>query len=196
MAFRVAPVTGGQAEMDGHKLEVAYAKIKIRQLVDKENAAIGANPLSNSMVGGFGGSTGMSNGAGGGGGSVGSTFGNPKHESVFKMLQACSREEGLHRDEVVKGLNGRLTKKEVDDALAYLSDEGATVAVSHALSGIFFMKLFIFPRRPHLCYNGRGPLQNDRRLNTNTAKLSLCRSIFPKTYLCSTLFEKYAWLKI
>jgi len=125
MAFRVAPVTGGQAEMDGHKLEVAYAKIKIRQLVDKENAAIGANPLSNSMVGGFGGSTGMSNGAGGGGGSgVGSTFGNPKHESVFKMLQACSRDEGLHRDEVVKGLNGRLTKKEVDDALAYLSDEG------------------------------------------------------------------------
>ena len=147
MAFRVAPVTGGQAEMDGHKLEVAYAKIKIRQLVDKENAAIGANPLSNSMVGGFGGSTGMSNGAGGGGGSgVGSTFGNPKHESVFKMLQACSRDEGLHRDEVVKGLNGRLTKKEVDDALAYLSDEGMTV--SHALSirHIFHDTFYLSPQ--------------------------------------------------
>lgn len=122
MAFRVARVTGGQAELDAHKLEIAYAKIKIRQLVDKENTAIGANPLSNSMVGGFGGSTGATPAAAAGGG--GSTFGNPKHESVFKMLQGCSRDEGLHRDEVAKGLNGRLTKKEVDDALAYLSDEG------------------------------------------------------------------------
>ena len=52
MVFRVAAVTGGQPELDAHKLEVVYAKIKIRQLVDKENSAIGANPLSNSMVGG------------------------------------------------------------------------------------------------------------------------------------------------
>lgn len=128
MVFRVAPVTGGQPELDAHKLEVVYAKIKIRQLVDKENSAIGANPLSNSMVGGFGGSTGAgSSGVGsmGGGGGGGSTFGNPKHESVFKMLQGCERDEGLHRDEVLSGLKGRgLTKKDVDDALTYLSDEG------------------------------------------------------------------------
>ena len=143
MAFRVAPVTGGQAEMDGHKLEVAYAKIKIRQLVDKENAAIGANPLSNSMVGGFGGSTGMSNGAGGGGGSVGSTFGNPKHESVFKMLQACSREEGLHRDEVVKGLNllkgsprKRLTKNFMYNKITYKIPQNLCIAIAKSQHAI------------------------------------------------------------
>ena len=70
MVFRVAALQGGQAEADAHKLEVVYAKIKIRQLVDKENAAIGGNAsagLSNSMVGGFGGATGMNGGAGGGG---------------------------------------------------------------------------------------------------------------------------------
>jgi len=134
MVFRVAPIQGGQAEADAHKLEVVYAKMKIRQLVDKENAAIGVNGggggssgLSNSMVGGFGGSTGM-NGAGGGGGAGsgagGSSFSNNKHEAVFKMLQGCNRDEGLHRDEVLQGLKGRLNKKEVDDALTYLSDEG------------------------------------------------------------------------
>jgi len=133
MVFRVAPIQGGKAEADAHRLEVVYAKIKIRQLVDKENAAIGGNSnnstgLSNSMVGGFGGSTGMNAGGGGGmGGSAGgggSSFSNSKHETVFKMLQGCNRDEGLHRDEVLQGLKGRLNKKEVDEALTYLSDEG------------------------------------------------------------------------
>ena len=116
MVFRVSGVEGKE-EVDAHKLEVVYAKMKLKQLKDKENQAIGANPLSNSMVGGFGGNTGV----GGGGGS---TFGNPKHESVFKMLLGCTREEGLHRDELFQGLKSKMSKKDIDDALSYLSDEG------------------------------------------------------------------------
>jgi len=120
MVFRICGVEG-RAEVDAHKLEVVYAKMKIKQLVDKENMTIGANPLSNSMVGGFGGATGASSG---GAASSGSSFGNPKHEAVFKMLQGCTREEGLHRDELMQGLSGKMSKKDLDDALAYLSDEG------------------------------------------------------------------------
>jgi len=118
MVFRINEVEGRE-EVDAHKLEVVHAKLKIKQLVNKENSAIGANPLSNSMVGGFGGSTGGDMGGGGG-----SSFGNPKHEAVFKMLQGCTRDEGLHRDELLAGLKDKMSKKDLDDALSYLSDEG------------------------------------------------------------------------
>merc|ERR1719259_1460169 len=119
MVFRISGVDGKQ-EVDAHSLEVVHAKLKIKQLVNKENSTIGANPLSNSMVGGFGGST----GGGVGAMEAGSSFANPKHEAVFKMLQGCTREEGLHRDELMQGLKAKLNKKELDDTLSYLSDEG------------------------------------------------------------------------
>ena len=51
MAFRLEQINGGQEELDCHKLEVEHSKLIIRNMNEKENAAIGANyGLSNSMV--------------------------------------------------------------------------------------------------------------------------------------------------
>ena len=110
MVFRIFSVEG-KAEVDAHKLGVVLARLKMKQLVDKEKSAIGVNPLSNSMVCGFGVSSGFS-------------FPNPKHESVFKMLQGSTIDEGLHRNELMERLKGQMSKKDLDDALSYLSDEG------------------------------------------------------------------------
>lgn len=81
--------------------------------------------------------------AGSGGGQ---SFGNAKQDLVYKMVSACTRDEGLQRDEVeysdvntakpnpemkqivlhqvAQQLNGKMSKKEVNDALDYLSGEG------------------------------------------------------------------------
>lgn len=121
MVFRICPVEGPE-EVDAHKLEVQHAKLKIRQVVDKENRSIGignsqaGGGLSNSMVSGFGQNAGAT--------SMSSAFANQKHDAVFKLLSGCTREEGLSRDEMMDGLKGRLTRKDLDDALEYLSGEG------------------------------------------------------------------------
>lgn len=123
MVFRISPVDS-EEEAKCHEIECLYAKLKLRQLNEKENRAIGGNVsggLSNSMVG----TAGMM-GAGSMGASTVShaTFGNSKHEAVFKLLRGCSREEGMGRDEMFQELKGRVTRKDLDDALEYLSGEG------------------------------------------------------------------------
>jgi hypothetical protein len=62
MVFKISP-TASAAENEGHALDVVHARLKIKQLKEKENLAIGAGGssgggggLSNSMMGGFGGS--------------------------------------------------------------------------------------------------------------------------------------------
>ncbi len=61
MVFKIS-VVSNTLEVDAHELEVAHARLKIRQCKEKENASIGANSaggasnnagLSNSMMGGF-----------------------------------------------------------------------------------------------------------------------------------------------
>ena len=42
MVFRIVQIDNSD-EIEAHPLEVTHAKLKIRQLRDKENAAIGAN---------------------------------------------------------------------------------------------------------------------------------------------------------
>ena len=60
MVFRISEI-GDMAEIDAHSLEVLYARMKIRQMKDKENASVYGNQkessndrLTNSMMGGFG----------------------------------------------------------------------------------------------------------------------------------------------
>jgi replication factor A2 len=65
-----------------------------------------------------------SGGGGGGGGGGGQSFGNAKQDQVYKMVSACVREEGINRDEVSQQLGGKMSKKEVNDALDFLSGEG------------------------------------------------------------------------
>ena len=68
---------------------------------DKENAAIGANSnfgLSNSM---------MSSGAPSTGTGGGSSFGNAKYDSLYKMVSGCDREEGMSREELASTLGGK-----------------------------------------------------------------------------------------
>ena len=105
MVFRIGPVEA-QEEVNAHRLEVRHAKLKIRQLVNKEMEEIGAAAPSTANA------------------SDGASFGHPKRNMVYKMLQGCVREEGLHRNDVFEGLQGKMNQKEVDEALTYLSDEG------------------------------------------------------------------------
>uniref|UniRef100_A0A0K2TUA2 Replication protein A C-terminal domain-containing protein n=1 Tax=Lepeophtheirus salmonis TaxID=72036 RepID=A0A0K2TUA2_LEPSM len=116
MAFKLTPVTS-QEEIKGHALEIEYAKLKIRQLKDKENSAIGMHTLSNSLVSG----NNFSSGSGGGGNS---TFSNPKHEAVFKMIAGCMREEGISKEEIQTSLKSRIGPGDLNDALYFLSGEG------------------------------------------------------------------------
>jgi replication factor A2 len=112
IVFRICSVIGDE-EVDAHKLEILHSKLQIKNMNEKENAAIGANyGLSNSMVGG---STTTSNS---------SSFGNSKHDSVYKMVSGCDREEGMGRDELFQSLSSKMNKKDVDDALEFLSNEG------------------------------------------------------------------------
>ncbi len=116
MVFRIAAVEC-EEEVDAHALEILHAKLKIKEMLEKENAAIGANAgggLANSMVGvGAGGNSGNS-----------SSFGNAKHDSVYKMVAGCNREEGMSREELAQALSSRMSKADVDQALEFLSDEG------------------------------------------------------------------------
>lgn len=127
LAYKISP-TSGAAENDGHLLDVVYARYKIKELRDKEDMAAGIGGgggggagLTNSMMGGFGGGSSSSSMAGSGGGQ---SFGNAKQDLVYKMVSACTRDEGLQRDEVAQQLSGKMNKKEVNDALDYLSGEG------------------------------------------------------------------------
>ena len=84
---------------------------------DKENAAIGANNygLSNSM---------MTSGAPAASGGNSASFGNAKHDSIYQMVKGCDREEGMSRDELGQQLSGKMSRKDVDDGLDFLSNEG------------------------------------------------------------------------
>jgi len=123
MAYRISPMESDE-EAKSHEIECLYAKLKLRQLNEKENQAIGANfrgGLSNSMVGsgsmttpGTTGATSMSNAA----------FANSKHETVFRLLSGCTREEGMSRDEMYESLRGKISIRDLNDALDYLSGEG------------------------------------------------------------------------
>ena len=111
MVFKVFPVQN-EEEMDAHKLEIEYHKLLIRKMNDKENAAIGANNygLSNSM---------MTSSA-----SSGASFGNAKYDAIYKMVSGCDREEGISRDELSQNLQGKMGRKDVDEGLEFLSNEG------------------------------------------------------------------------
>ena len=115
MVFWISGVEG-QCEVDAHKLGVVHARLKMRQLVDKQNSPIAVNPLANSMVCEFG-------------VSACSSFPHPKIESVYKMVQGCTIDEGLHRNELMEMLKVEMSQKDLDDALLYLSDEGHIYSV-------------------------------------------------------------------
>ena len=117
MVFKVLPIESNE-ELQSHELECIYVKLKLRQLNEKENQAIGGGGagLPNSMLG--------SQASMGASSMTTSSFGNSKQDAVFKVLSACTREEGLSRDEMMSNLKGRISRKELDDALDYLSGEG------------------------------------------------------------------------
>ena len=118
MVFKVLPVESKE-ELKAHELECVYVKLKLRQLNDKETQAIGGGGsgagLPNSM---------MSSNSTGASSMNTTSFGNSKQDAVFKILSACTREEGMGREEVMQSLKNRISKKELDDALEYLSGEG------------------------------------------------------------------------
>lgn len=52
------------------------------------------------------------------------SFGNAKQNQVMKMINGCAREEGMSREVLVKQLEGKVGKADVDAALDFLSSEG------------------------------------------------------------------------
>ena len=120
MAFKIMEVEN-KAEIKGHLLDVEYAKLKIKHLKNLEDKAINGTGagLSNSMM-----MTGGSYASSASAMSTGSTFSNPKHDSTFKMISSCTREEGIGRDELLQSLKGKLSKSDLDDAIEFLSGDG------------------------------------------------------------------------
>ena len=54
-----------------------------------------------------------------------SSFGNPKHDQVFRMISGCEHEAGLSRDELESGLKAKgVARADLDAALDFLSSEG------------------------------------------------------------------------
>jgi len=123
MVFRISPLESDE-EAKCHEIECLYAKLKLRQLNEKETSAIGGNissGLSNSMLS----SSGMASSGNKGASTMNSaTFGNSKQDSVFKILRGCIREEGMSREEIHQTLQGKMTRRDLDDALEFLSGEG------------------------------------------------------------------------
>ena len=86
MTFKISPVSCDE-EVESHKLEVSHSKLLIKNMNEKENAAIGANNtnygLSNSMVG-----------TGNAPATPANSFGNPKYDKIYKIVSATPAEEG------------------------------------------------------------------------------------------------------
>merc|ERR1712141_684513 len=95
MVFKILPI-----ELNT-ELECVYVKLKLRQLNDKENQTIGGEGagLPNSL---------LSSNSIGASSMTSTSFANSKHDAVFKVLSACTREEGLSRDEMLQSLKGRI----------------------------------------------------------------------------------------
>lgn len=121
MAFKILELES-KAEIEGHLLDIAYAKLKIKQLKEMEDRVVNGtgSGLSNSMM--TGGSYASSQN--GSSSASSSAFSNSKHDAAFKMISGCSREEGISRDELMASLSKKMTKNELDDALDYLSGDG------------------------------------------------------------------------
>lgn len=123
MVFRALRVSGDE-EIDAHSLEVEHAKLKIRQMTDKENSRIGVN--TSSIGGGIGfGQTQMSTSFSGASQSATLISGLTSNQDiVYRMLRGCLQEEGLSRDELFKQVGGRMSRHDMDNALEHLSNEG------------------------------------------------------------------------
>jgi len=52
------------------------------------------------------------------------SFGDTKRDTTYKMIAACSREEGINRDELFAQLKMKMSKSDLDNALDWLSGEG------------------------------------------------------------------------
>jgi len=124
MAFKIQCVDNPE-EIKGHRLDIQYSKLKIRQLKNKENSIIngggGGGGLSNSMMGG---ATGNYGGTSTLGGMSSNQFENPKQEATMKLIAGCTREEGISRDELTSSLSSKMSRNDVDAALEFLSGEG------------------------------------------------------------------------
>lgn len=126
MVFRIAKMSCDE-EMETHLLEVAHAKLKIRQMTEKENSKIGAN-FGGSFGGGIGyGQSQMATSSFVGGNVSGSSLIpglNSAQDAVYRMLRGCPQEEGMSRDELFQKLGSRMSRPEMDNSLEFLSNEG------------------------------------------------------------------------
>merc|ERR1719245_482465 len=66
----------------------------------------------------------MSSSAPSTGSGAGASFGNAKYDAIYKMVSGCDREEGISRDELSQNLQGKMGRKDVDEGLEFLSNEG------------------------------------------------------------------------
>jgi len=132
--FKAFPVTDLN-EITMHLLEViqnGQKLLKLRTAEEAKAAGGGAttggmsNTFSNSMIAtNLGGPTGNGTGGGstngGGGGLPGFTS---NQNLVHGIISSARGEEGIHREDVIKQIKGRIPMKELLDILEFLSNEG------------------------------------------------------------------------
>lgn len=117
MIFKISQIEN-KDEIEAHGLEVLHAKLMIRKLQNQENSNIGMNSMSNSMMN-FGSNTAAMPNM-----SSGNAFGNAQQDMIYKVIAACTRDEGIGREELMTQLKAKVSKVDLDSALDFLSGEG------------------------------------------------------------------------
>jgi len=125
MAFRIleAPT---EEERDFHALQVAYSRLKMKELNGKMTGGGGGggmmdhSGLSNSMMGGGLGGTNF----GGSMSSSSASFGNKNYDTVYNLIRQSTDDQGINLGTILNEVRGKMSKQEMDGAIEFLSSEG------------------------------------------------------------------------
>jgi len=124
MTIRMAEVPT-EEEKDFHALEVAYSHLKLKQINNRLGMGGGMDGgLPNSMMNSssFGGMGTL--GAGMSSSASSNQFGNKNYDMVYGYIKRCSDDQGLNIGSLFNEIRNKMSKKEMDDSIEYLSSEG------------------------------------------------------------------------
>ncbi|KAK4288737.1 hypothetical protein Pmani_038252 [Petrolisthes manimaculis] len=130
MAFQITPVTDLNV-ITNHVLSVIHAGLKLQQIQTlQQSSGIGgpatSSTMPNSLVGagGLGGSMGLGGGSGYSGGGGGMQGLSGQQNMVYQVIHQCPDEAGVSRNAIHGNLTGKISQKQIDEVLDFLSSEG------------------------------------------------------------------------
>jgi len=129
MVFKIQPLYDIN-QLTTHILEVIKTPLALEEINKIQNGEVGDGgnnqTMNNStMNGGGGGGQPMdqSVGGGGGGGGVEASL-NTEQLMVYRIIKSFKTDEGVHKAEVMQSLRGKMSTKQVEVCVEFLSNEG------------------------------------------------------------------------